>query len=103
MPLRCHRRADAGDGCAVSEQDFGRHNRPGKLKTWKPDTLLGVADSQIPRFSEFQILTPFRGTGEEGVPAAPRADPQADFFIASSMTSAAQLDALCKVAVLRCE
>ena len=67
-PSICIVGADASDGCAVLEQDFGRHNRPGKLKTWKPDMLHGVTARQNSSFSGFQIFTRITGTGD-GIPA----------------------------------
>jgi len=48
---RCGRDGDGGG------QDFTPLGRPGKLKTWKPDTVHGVADRQDSRFSGFQVLT----------------------------------------------
>ena len=51
---------------------------------------------QIFRISGFH---PVRGTGEGVHAASPRAVGQAVFFMASLMTSAAQLEALCRVAV----
>ena len=94
--------ADANDGCAGSEQDFGRHNCPGKLKTWKPDMLHGVAVRQNPRFSGFQIFTLTTGTGEGHPCRIPWADTHADFFIASLMTSEALSAAPCSDFAERC-
>jgi hypothetical protein len=56
-------------GTGGSGQDFTPSGRPGKLKTWKPDTLHGVADRRDSSFSGFQIFTLVTGTGE-GVHAA---------------------------------
>jgi hypothetical protein len=49
---------------AGSEQDFTQPGRPGKLKTWKPDTVYGVADRRDFRISGFQVFTLVTGTGE---------------------------------------
>jgi len=53
---------------------------PGKLKTWKPDTVHGVAERRDFSFSGFQVFTPSPAP-EEGVRAASLVDNQAVFFI----------------------
>ncbi len=62
--------------------------------------LPGAAARQDFRISGFH---PHHRPPEEGVHATSPADTQAVFFIAALMTSDAQLDALCRVAVDRWE
>jgi len=78
------------------------NSAPGKLKSWKPDVLLGLAAATISDFQDSRI-SPYHRPRRGRPCRVPRAVGQAVFFIASLMASDAQLDALCRVAVDRCE
>jgi hypothetical protein len=89
QPRRCRRRAV---GAAFQR----RH--PEKLKTWKPELIMGL---QLVRISGFQIFTSTTGTGGGRPCTVPRADTQADFFIAEEIRSEAVLLASMRVCWLK--
>ena len=63
-----------GDGCRLAGQDFRLPCRgPGKLKTWEPDVLLGLAAARISDFqdSRFSPHQGHRGGRPCRVPGSP--------------------------------